>query len=379
MQSKEFPERVMIMVIREKKVKVAAVQAMPVTPMNKKATLDKACDLIAEAGNNGAELVVFPEGFIPMFPNWSMDMQNESEWSDLLTEMIMNSIQVPGEDTAVLGQAAKKAGAYLCMGCNEVIDLYPGVLYNTLIFFGPDGNLIGRHRKLTPSHRERVIHARGNVEDLFHVVETQIGRIGGLICYEHLQPLFKYAMMTQGEQIHCACWPGWPGFPPPGRSNYPVIDTMSRAYAMESACFVVLSSMWLPPDLREKYGQNGHAGMKNAHWGFVGGSGIINPLGQYIAGPLMDGEGILYAEIELKDIVKRKGYVDTVGKDSRWDLMRLVVGENQPAPYTTGFPKVKLEGESNIGVSDQKTVRELKTQIDELTKEIQQLKSGKMI
>jgi nitrilase len=368
----------MIMVIREKKVRVAAVQAVPITPMNKKATVEKACNLIAEAGNKGAELVVFSEGFIPMFPNWSMDMQIESEWSNLLTEMIMNSIQVPGEETQILGEAARKAGLYVCMGCNETIDLYPGVLYNTLIFFGPDGKLISRHRKLTPSHRERVIHARGNLEDLFHVVETRIGRIGGLICYEHLQPLFKYAMMTQGEQIHCACWPGWPGFPPPGRSNYPVIDTMSRAYALESACFVVLSSTWLPPDLRVKYDQEGHAGMKNAHWGFVGGSGIINPQGQYIAGPLMDAEGILYAEIELKDIVRRKCYIDTVGKDSRWDLMRLALGENQLAPYVTGFPKVKSEGETNIGVPDQQPVRELKEEIDKLTKEILQLKGGKV-
>jgi nitrilase len=365
------------MVIRAKKVKVAAVQAMPVIPMNKKATVEKACSLIDEAGREGAELVVFSEGFIPMFPNWSMDMQNENEWSDLLTQMIFNSIEIPGEETKALGQAAKEAGVYVCMGCNEVVDLYPGILYNTLIFLGPDGDVISRHRKLTPSHRERVIHARGNKEDLFHVVETRIGRIGGLICYEHLQPLFKYALMTQGEQIHCACWPGWPGFPPPGRTNYPVIDTMSRAYAMESACFVVLSSPWLPPELRIKYDKEGHAGMKNAHWGFVGGSGVINPLGQYIAGPLMEGEGILYAEIELKDIVKRKCYIDTVGKDSRWDVIRLAVGEGNPVPYVTGFPKLKTENERDNGHSDEELITSLKAQVEKLTKEMMKLKAKK--
>ena len=341
------------MVIRAQKVKVAAVQAMPVIPMNKKATVEKACSIIEEAGQKGAELVVFSEGFIPMFPNWSMDMKNESEWSDLLTEMIMNSIEIPGEETQVLGEAAKKAGVYVCMGCNEVVDLYPGVLYNTLAFIGPDGNVLSRHRKLTPSHRERVIHARGGVEDLMHVFETRIGRIGGLICYEHLQPLFKYVMMTQGEQIHCACWPGWPGFPPPGRSNYPVIDTASRAYALESACFVVLSSQWLPEKQRLKYDKEGYAGMKNAHWGFIGGTGIINPLGQYIAGPLMEGEGILYAELELNDIVKRKCYIDTVGKDSRWDVVRIALGEGNLAPYTTGFPKLKTESDLSYRFEDE--------------------------
>ncbi len=333
------------MVIRTKKVKVAAVQDMPVIPMNKSATVEKACDLIEEAGRQGAELVVFSEGFIPMFPNWSMDMQNEREWADLLTEMILNSIEIPGDETRILGEAAKKAGAYVCMGCNEVVDLYPGVIYNSLFFLGPNGDVISHHRKLTPSHRERVLHARGNAEDLFHVVETKIGRLGGLICYEHLQPLFKYAMMTQGEQIHCALWPGWPSFPPPGRSNMPILDCMTRAYAIEAACFVVLSSPWLSPNLREKYDKEGYAGMRNAHWGFGGGSGIINPLGEYIAGPLLDGDGIVYAEIDLKDIVRRKCYIDPVGKDSRWDVIRLDAGEGHFTPYATGLAMVKKETE----------------------------------
>jgi predicted amidohydrolase len=252
--------------IRTGKVKVAAVQHMPVLPMNKKATVEKACTLIEEAGGEGAELIVFPEGFIPLFPNWSMDMQIEGEWSDLLTEMILNSIEIPGEETKELGKAAKKVGAYVCMGCNEVVDTYQGVLYNSLVFLGPDGNVIAHHRKLTPSHRERILHARGNAEDLFHVVETRIGRIGGLICYEHLQPLFKYAMMSQGEQIHCACWAGWPGFPPPGRSNAPIDDYMSRAYAIEAACFVVLAAPWLPPELREKYDKEGYAWSHQPPW-----------------------------------------------------------------------------------------------------------------
>lgn len=368
------------MVIRSKKVRVAAVQTMPVLPMNKKATVEKACALIEEAGREGAELVVFPEGFIPMFPNWSMDMQNENEWSDLLTEMIMNGVEVPGEETRILGEAAKKAGAYVCMGCNEIIDQYAAVLYNTLLFFGPEGNIISHHRKLTPSHRERVLHARGNAEDLFHVVETKIGRIGGLICYEHLQPLFKYAMMTQGEQIHCACWAGWPGFPPPGRSNYPIDEHASRVYAMEAACFVVLSAPWLPADLRVKYDKEGYGGMKNAHWGFIGGSGVINPLGQFVAGPLDDAEGIVYADIDLRDIIKRKCYIDPVGRDSRWDVIRLDAGEGHYTPYVSGFPRIRQEGqpmergakEGYAGLSS-----EIRSEIEKVLKEMGKSKGKK--
>ncbi len=365
------------MVIRAKKVKVAAVQTMPVLPMNKNATIEKACGLIKEAGRKGAELVVFPEGFIPMFPNWSMDMREESEWSSLLTEMILNSIEIPGEETKILGEAAREVGTYVCMGCNEGDAQYPAILYNSLVFLGPDGNVISHHRKLTPSHRERVLHARGNAEDLFHVVETRIGRIGGLICYEHLQPLFKYAMMTQGEQIHCACWAGWPGFPPPGRSNFPIDDYMSRAYAIEAACFVVVSAPWLPADLRVKYDKEGYGGMRNAHWGFIGGSGVINPVGEYIAGPLTDSEGIVYAEIDLKDIIKRKCYIDPVGRDSRWDVIRLDTTEGHFTPYTTGFPKMKKEAEQNEGYSEAEPLSQLKSQVESLTKEIARLKAKK--
>lgn len=368
--------------IRTGKVKVAAVQCMPVLPMNKKTTVEKALNLIEEAGRQGAELIVFPEGFIPMFPNWSMDMQIENEWSDLLTEMILNAIEVPGEETRALGAAAKKAGAYVCMGCNEVVENSAGILYNSLVFLGPDGNVISHHRKLTPSHRERVLHSRGNAEDLFHVVETRIGRIGGLICYEHLQPLFKYAMMTQGEQIHCACWPGWPGFPPPGRSNLPIGDYMSRAYAIEAACFVVLAAPWLSPELRQKYDKEGYGGMKNAHWGFIGGSGVINPVGEYIAGPLVDAEGIVCAEIDLREITKRKCYIDPVGKDSRWDVVRLDVEEGRSSPYVTGFPRIKKESEQAVMFSeeehsDKKSGVDLKAQVEKLSKELAKLKAKK--
>ena len=177
--------------IRTGKVKVAAYQGMPVLPMNKTATVEKACHLIEEAGREGAELLVFPEGFIPMFPNWSMDMQIENEWSDLLTEMVLNGIEIPGEETKALGEAAKRAGVYVCMGCNEIVDNSAGTLYNSLVFLGPDGRVISHHRKLTPSHRERVLHARGNAEDLFHVVDTRIGGSEGSFATSTSNPCYN--------------------------------------------------------------------------------------------------------------------------------------------------------------------------------------------
>lgn len=314
------------MAIRSRKVVVAAVQAAPVLPMNKKATTEKACALIEEAGRNGAQLVVFPECYIPMFPNWSIDLQRPNEWAYLLAELTEESVEIPGEETEALGKAAKRAGTYVCMGLNERSREYRAAIYNCLVFIGPDGKVIGRHRKLTPSHRERVFHARGDGSDIKAVFKTDIGRIGGLICYEHLQPLYRYAMTVQGEEIHCACWPGgWPHFPPPGRTNKEIMQIASRQYAIESQTFVVISSTYIPPEMAEK------AGMDNAHWGFRGGSAIVNPSGDYVVEPVYDEEKIIYAEIDLADILKRKAFIDPVGRDARWDILRL---DMRTAPYS---------------------------------------------
>ncbi len=152
---------------------------------------------------------------------------------------------------------------------------------------------------------------------------------------------------------------------------------MSRAYAIEAACFVIVSAPWLPPELRVKYDKEGYGGMRNAHWGFIGGSGVINPVGEYIAGPLMDSDGIVYAEIDLKDIIRRKCYIDPVGKDSRWDVIRLDTAEGHFAPYTTGFPKTKKEKEQNERSSEEQSLSQLKSQVRSLTQEIAKLKARK--
>jgi nitrilase len=298
--------------------KAATVQVSPVLPMNKKATVEKAVDLIQEAGRNGARLVVFPETFIPMYPNWSIDLQVPTEWGRNLRDLTKQAVEVPGPEIEQLGRAAERAGTYVCMGVNERVAPYDGMLYNTLVFIGPDGRYLGRHRKLLPTNREKVFWHRGDGVDIKTVHETELGRIGGLICYEHLQPLLKYAQFAQGEQIHCASWPGWPNFKE-GRSNVHVIDAVSRTYALEGQCFVIVSSLYVPPE----YGEQ--AGLGNASWTFFGGSGIINPAGEYLVGPLHDEEGILYADIDLDQILIRKAAVDTTSRDTRWDILSLKV------------------------------------------------------
>lgn len=147
-------------------------------------------------------------------------------------------------------------------------------------------------------------------------------RAGGPLRWDAVQHLLKYALIAQGEQIHCASWPGWPRFKN-GRSNVHVIDAASRAYALEGQCFVVISAMYVP----EEYGKE-KSGFGNAGWAFFGGSGIVNPAGKYLAGPLYDEEGILYAEINLEDIVMRKATVDTTSRDTRWNILSLKVNDD---------------------------------------------------
>ena len=323
--------------------KVAAVQASPVLPINKDATVDKACSLIREAGSNGARLVVLPETFVPMYPNWSIDLSNPNEWPRNLLALTRNSIEVPGPEVTRLCDAARAAQACVCIGVNEYLPRYEGMLFNSLVFIDADGSLLGVHRKLTPSNRERCFWARGDGSSL-RVYETAVGRLGGLICYEHLQPLSKYMLMAQGEQIHCTCWPGWPNFPN-GRTNKQVFDVQTRSYAIEGQCFVVASSMYVDPAEGER------AGLGNASWTFFGGSMIVGPEGDYIAGPVYDQEAILYGDIDLDRIVLRKAAADLTGKDQRWDILRI---ENNASPYVpfTGTLGSQISAEMGINLPD---------------------------
>lgn len=302
----------------------AAVQIAPVLPFDKEKTVERVCEATAEAANKGAKLVVFPECFIPMYPNWSIDLQDETKWAMNLRELTYNSILIPGSETERIGKVARDKGVYVVVGANEVEEIYDGALFNSMFFIGPTGELLGKHRKLFPSNREKVFHGRGDASGL-RVYDTALGRLGGLICYEHLQPLLKYALISQGEQVHCASWPGWPDFPG-GRTNRHVIDAAARAHALEGQCFVVASSLYVPASAADA------AGLGNASWTFFGGSGIINPVGEYVTGPLYDQEGIVYGEIDPGLIPLRKAAIDTTGRDTAWETVSMNIDSSPRSP-----------------------------------------------
>jgi nitrilase len=191
--------------------KIAAVQAAPMF-LNREATVEKACRLIVEAASQGARLIVFPESFIPTYPDWvwAVPPGRERILNQLYADFLANAVDVPGGATERLAQAARKAGAYLVMGVTERdIEASGASLYNTLLYFSPEGNLMGKHRKLVPTGGERLVWAQGDGSTL-EVYDTPLGKIGGLICWENYMPLARYTMYAWAPRFTS---------PPPGTTG----------------------------------------------------------------------------------------------------------------------------------------------------------------
>jgi predicted amidohydrolase len=298
------------------KFTAAAVQAAPVF-MDRDATVEKACALIDEASRAGAKLIVFPETWIPTYPWWHTSPHVFS--GQHFSELWRNAIEVPSHATARLGAAAAKAGAYVAIGINERDSASRGTIYNSLLYLSPEGDVLHRHRKLMPTFTERTIWGFGDGSDL-QVLDTPLGRLGGLICWEHEVTLAKYALYAQGEQVHCGVWPAYSS-----QNNH--IDFGMRQYAFEGACFAVSAcGVHVDGSLPEAFG-----GFKvDAN----GGSAIIGPDGGYLAGPVYGREEIIYAEIDLEVAIREKHSRDVAGHYARPDVFRLVVNV-EPKPALT--------------------------------------------
>jgi nitrilase len=285
----------------------AAVQAAPVY-LDREATVDKACDLIHEAGVAGARLIVFPETWIPMYPFWHTTPDVGS--GELFARLWKNAVELPSASTRRLAAAARGAKAWVVVGINERDQRTRGTLYNTMAYFSPDGAIAHTHRKLMPTFTERTIWGMGDGSDL-QVLDTPLGRIGGLICWEHEMTLAKFALYAQGEQVHCSQWPAYSG-----QNEH--IDFGVRQYAFEGACFVVSAcGVVVPGALPRGIGVDGV--------GANGGSAIVAPNGRYLAGPVYDKEEIVYAEIDLEDGIREKHSHDVAGHYARPDVFQLVM------------------------------------------------------
>jgi len=327
------------------KVKVAVAQVAPVF-MDKEATIDKACRAMEEAGRKDAELIVFSETFIPGYPYWR-GTNPISRWSENQIEYMKNAISVPSQDTEVLGDAAKDAGLVSVIGCTELSDLRgSNTLYNTILFFGKNGELLGKHRKLMPTHGERTVWGQGDSRDL-KVFDTSVGTVGGMICYEHHMTLLKAAMAYLGEEIHCALWDGyWVMDWHPGKKrrfqvgdDYHLCDIeyACKEYAMETQSFVLSSCQYIPDDDMPDDTKDFNIAS--------GGSSILNPAGVYIVEPVFNKETILYATLDQDDRRHTKAYIDALGHYARWDVLRLDIrGEpNQPFSKVPEIPNRKIK------------------------------------
>jgi nitrilase len=295
----------------------AAVQATPVF-LDRDATVDKVAVLTKEAASTGARIIVFPETFVPTYPDW---VWRAPAWDEpfeaLTTRLREQSVVVPGPTTDTLGKVAKAAKAFLSVGVNE---LDGGTIYNAQLMFGPSGHLVSKHRKLMPTGGERLVWGMGDGSDL-DVIETPFGRIGGLICWENFMPLARFAMYAKGVDIWTA--PTWDN-----GDNW--VATL-RHIAREGRVYVIgvttlLRGSDIPANLpgRDLWGGEDD-------WANDGYSAIVDPDGALLAGPLVGEEGILYAEVDADHARAERYKFDPVGHYARPDVFRLVVNE-EPKP-----------------------------------------------
>jgi nitrilase len=297
-------------------VRVAAVQAAPVV-LDAAGCVDKAIALLGDAAEAGAELAVLPETFVPLYPSnaWARDAAAFGGWDELWERLWANAVDVPGPHVDRLVAACRRRGLHCAIGVNEREAARPGTLYNTLLLLGPDG-LLARHRKLMPTHHERLFHGIGAGDDL-DVTETPLGRVGGLICWENRMPLARWAVYQGGPQIWVA---------PTADDSDGWLASM-RHIAIESGAFVVSAPQYIPraafpadfpvalPEGKEVFGR--------------GGAAIVDPeWGEVVAGPLYGEEGMVVADCDLRRGLHAKRWFDAVGHYARTDVL--------PAPASAG-------------------------------------------
>lgn len=295
---------------------VAAVQISPVF-LDREATVERACQAIVDAAAHGARLVVFPEAFVPGYPLWvwSIAPGQTKDLRALYAELLDQAVTVPGAAITRLCEAARQAGVYVTVGVNERnVEASGTSLYNSLVFIGADGRVLGVHRKLVPTGGERLVHAQGDGAALTSY-DTELGRVGGLICWENYMPLARQALYNTGVHIYVA--PTWD-------RGEPWLSTL-RHIAKEGRVYVIgCCSAMRPADLPDRFGFTSSVSVSASGWINPGDSMIVDPDGKVLAGPLHEEQGMLFAEVDPQRITGPRWQLDVAGHYARPDVLDLV-------------------------------------------------------
>ncbi|MEM1193150.1 MAG: carbon-nitrogen hydrolase family protein [Pseudomonadota bacterium] len=298
-------------------IRLAAIQAAPVL-FDKDASTEKACDLIRQAGKDGAAFAVFGETWLPGYPFWIESAVNDATWQ-ASADYLANAVTLGGPETEALCAAAKEAGTDVVIGIAEKDPHSAGTAYCTALTIGSEGKILNRHRKLKPTHAERIIWGDGDAAGL-HPVERSYGKISALNCWEHQMMLPGYTLAARGTQFHAALWPGWEKTPRPEEYCWSRQLVLSRAYASQAAAYVVCAAgLRLKSHIPDRY-------KRFDQWEHAGHSAIIDPRGEIITGPV-EGETILIAEASLDTVRAAKAAVDIAGHYSRPDIFDLQVDD----------------------------------------------------
>jgi nitrilase len=315
--------------------KAAAAHVAPVF-LDREKTVEKACSLIAEAARHGAALIAFPETYVPAFPLWSAVAPpiNNHEW---FTRLAASSLRCPGPEIDRIAGAARRHGIVVSLGFNEGTADSVGCIWNSNVLVGEDGSILNHHRKLVPTFWEKLTWANGDGAGL-RVCETALGRIGMLICGENTNPLARFALMAQGEQIHVSTYPPvWPTRDPRGGGNYDLagaIRIRAGAHSFEAKAFNIVASGFLDRAMREELAALGRDAVRVLEESPRAVSMVIGPGGEPISEVLSDHEGLLYATIDPQACVEPKQFHDVVGYYNRFDVFRLTVDRTRQRPVT---------------------------------------------
>lgn len=314
-------------------VKVAAVHAAPVF-LDRTATTEKAISILREAANAGAELIAFPETYIPAFPVWAA-LWAPIDNHDLFTLIAEQSVALHGPEIAALRREARALGVVVSMGISESSTASVGAIWNSNILIGSDGQILNHHRKLVPTFYEKLIWAAGDGAGL-KVSSTPIGRIGNLICGENTNPLARYALIAQAEQIHISSWPPmWPTRRPSGGGNFNNVAAnriRASAHSFEAKAYGIVTAGYMDAAMRDFLVARDPSVVEVIDRTQRAASFFVDPTGETMGDMLQDQEGIAYAEFDLTRCIEPKQFHDVVGYYNRFDIFDLTVNRKRLKP-----------------------------------------------